>query len=117
MQAAVALEVLEGVHSPELGNRRDVLVYIPPSYPRGDRSYPVLYMQDGQNLFDPGTSFAGEWGVGRSGDNPQYIQNMHDFLKWAGGSIAHEAYFNTGKYQLYPVGPNPKSSQRYRELF
>ena len=66
MPAAVALEVLEGVHSPELGNRRDVLVYVPPSYPRGDRSYPVLYMQDGQNLFDPGTSFAGEWGVGRA---------------------------------------------------
>lgn len=65
-----------------------------------------------------GKKFAiAEWGVGRSGDNPQYIQNMHDFLKWAGGSIAHEAYFNTGKYQLYPVGPNPKSSERYRELF
>jgi len=65
-----------------------------------------------------GKKFAiGEWGVGRAGDNPQYIQDMHDFLQWAGGSIAHEAYFNTGLYQLYPVGPNPKSSQRYRELF
>jgi predicted alpha/beta superfamily hydrolase len=63
---AVALEVLEGVHSPELGNQRDVLVYVPPSYHRGDRSYPVLYMQDGQNLFDPGTSYAGDWGVGRA---------------------------------------------------
>jgi hypothetical protein len=59
----------------------------------------------------------GEWGVGRAGDNPQYIQDMHDFLQWAGSSIAHEAYFNTGLYQLYPVGPNPRSSQRYRELF
>ena len=65
-----------------------------------------------------GKKFAiGEWGVGRAGDNPQYIQDMHDFLQWAGGSIAHEAYFNTGKYQLYPVGPNPKSSERYRQLF
>src|ERR1700730_2543597 len=25
------------------------------------RSYPVLYMQDGQNLFDKVTSFSGEW--------------------------------------------------------
>ncbi len=66
MPTAVSLEILEGVHSPELGNQRDVLVYVPPSYPRGDRSYPVLYMQDGQNLFDPSTSFAGEWGVGRA---------------------------------------------------
>ncbi len=66
MRAAVALEVLEAVHSPELDNQRDVLVYLPPSYHRSERSYPVLYMQDGQNLFDPSTSFAGEWGVGRA---------------------------------------------------
>jgi predicted alpha/beta superfamily hydrolase len=63
---ATALEVLEGIHSPELGNQRDVLVYLPPSYHQDERSYPVLYMQDGQNLFDPTTSFAGDWGVGRA---------------------------------------------------
>jgi predicted alpha/beta superfamily hydrolase len=61
----IDLEVLEAVRSPELGNRRDVLVYLPPSYRLSRRSYPVLYMHDGQNLFDPATSFAGEWGVGR----------------------------------------------------
>jgi predicted alpha/beta superfamily hydrolase len=65
--ATVPLEVLEGVRSPELGNARDVLVYLPPSYRRGGRrSYPVLYMHDGQNLFDPETSFAGDWGLGRA---------------------------------------------------
>ena len=65
-----------------------------------------------------GKKFAiGEWGVGRRGDNPSYIQNMHDFLKWAGGSIAHEAYFNIGNYQLYPVKRLPKSSELYRRLF
>ena len=58
-----------------------------------------------------------EWGVGRSGDNPQYIQDMYNFLQWAGNSIAHEAYFNTSKYQLYPIGPNPKSSALYQKLF
>jgi predicted alpha/beta superfamily hydrolase len=67
--AGGTLEVLEGVHSPELGNRRDVLVYLPPSYHQGTGAYPVLYMQDGQNLFDPSTSFAGEWGVGRVMDS------------------------------------------------
>jgi predicted alpha/beta superfamily hydrolase len=66
VRGLVALEVLEGIHSPELGNQRDVLVYLPPSYRRSRRSYPVFYMQDGQNLFDPSTSFAGEWGVGRA---------------------------------------------------
>jgi predicted alpha/beta superfamily hydrolase len=48
-----------------LGNRRDILVYLPPGYRRFRRQqYPVLYLQDGQNVFDAATSFAGvEWGV------------------------------------------------------
>jgi predicted alpha/beta superfamily hydrolase len=62
------LQVLEAVYSPELGNERNILIYLPPSYCRSGRSYPVLYMHDGQNLFDPETSFAGEWGVGRAMD-------------------------------------------------
>jgi predicted alpha/beta superfamily hydrolase len=48
-----------------LGNRRDVLVYLPRGYRRLSRwRYPVLYLHDGQNVFDAATSFAGvEWGV------------------------------------------------------
>lgn len=57
------LEVIPAVESRELGNRRDILVYLPASYDKSDKPYPVLYMHDGQNLFDPTTSFAGEWGV------------------------------------------------------
>jgi predicted alpha/beta superfamily hydrolase len=57
------LEVIPDVESRELGNRRDILVYLPASYEKTDKPYPVIYMHDGQNLFDPATSFAGEWGV------------------------------------------------------
>src|SRR6266516_7449217 len=48
-----------------LGNRRDVLVYLPRGYRRFSRKrYPVLYLHDGQNVFDAATSFSGgEWGV------------------------------------------------------
>ncbi|HEY7001164.1 MAG TPA: alpha/beta hydrolase-fold protein [Candidatus Udaeobacter sp.] len=48
-----------------LGNRRDILVYLPRGYRRvSRRRYPVLYLHDGQNVFDAATSFAGvEWGV------------------------------------------------------
>lgn len=50
--------------SPQLANRRDLLVYLPPSYSKSPlRRYPVVYMHDGQNLFDRATSFAGEWRV------------------------------------------------------
>jgi predicted alpha/beta superfamily hydrolase len=54
------LKVLPDVYSPQLRNRRDLLVWLPPGYRPGSR-YPVLYVQDGQNLFDPATSFAWHW--------------------------------------------------------
>jgi len=37
--------------------RRDVIVALPPDYLISRRRYPVLYLQDGQNLFDGSTSF------------------------------------------------------------
>jgi predicted alpha/beta superfamily hydrolase len=37
-------------------------VYLPPGYDQSDARYPVLYLQDGQNLFDSSTAFGGnEW--------------------------------------------------------
>ncbi|NCF68037.1 MAG: alpha/beta hydrolase [Chloroflexi bacterium] len=55
--------VAQEVRSPQLHNGRDIIVYLPPSYNHGSKRYPVLYMHDGQNLFDHETSFAGEWCV------------------------------------------------------
>jgi predicted alpha/beta superfamily hydrolase len=46
---------------PQLKRPRRIIVYLPDDYQK--RRYPVLYMHDGQNLFDDSTSFAGEWGV------------------------------------------------------
>jgi enterochelin esterase-like enzyme len=41
-----------------LPDRRDLIVYLPPGYEAdSERTYPVLYLNDGQNLFDPETSF------------------------------------------------------------
>jgi predicted alpha/beta superfamily hydrolase len=45
------------------GLDRELRVYLPPSYDESERRYPVLYLQDGQNLFDPEESFAGSWRV------------------------------------------------------
>lgn len=59
---AGTVETVKDVSSPQLGNRRDLLVYLPPSYKTGARRYPVLYMQDGQNVFDEATAFVHrEW--------------------------------------------------------
>jgi len=62
-RVAGTVKVLRDVRSEQLGNSRDILVYLPPSYPKANRTYPTLYMHDGQNLFDAETSFAGEWRV------------------------------------------------------
>jgi enterochelin esterase-like enzyme len=41
-----------------LPDARDLIVYLPPGFDEhADRTYPVLYLNDGQNLFDPRTSF------------------------------------------------------------
>src|ERR1700739_4061158 len=48
---------------PGLNRERTVRLYLPPRYEQSSRRYPVLYMHDGQNLFDDATAYAGEWGV------------------------------------------------------
>ena len=51
--------------SPQLGNTRQLRIYLPPSYDENKaKRYPVLYMHDGQNLFDAKTAAYGvEWGI------------------------------------------------------
>ncbi len=49
---------------------RDIVVWLPPAYADNtDQRFPVLYMHDGQNIFDPATSYAGvDWAVDESVD-------------------------------------------------
>ncbi|HSR15957.1 MAG TPA: alpha/beta hydrolase-fold protein [Gemmatimonadales bacterium] len=62
-EGSPALVAWRKLRSPELHNYRDVLVALPPSYHGSGRHYPVVYMHDGQNLFDPATSYAGDWSL------------------------------------------------------
>ncbi len=49
---------------PQLNRKRRIWIYLPENYASAKKDrYPVLYMHDGQNLFNAATSFAGEWGV------------------------------------------------------
>lgn len=58
------LKILPHVDIAPWNVERDILIYLPPSYASGERRYPVLYMQDGQNLFDSATAFQGhDWRV------------------------------------------------------
>ena len=48
---------------PQLGRTRRIWACLPPDYWSGNRRYPVVYMQDGQNLFDHPDAQFGSWGV------------------------------------------------------
>ena len=65
------LRMHRGFTSRYLPDQRDLIVYVPPGYDRQpERTYPVLYMHDGQNLFDGRTSFVPgkSWQMGEHAD-------------------------------------------------
>ncbi|MFH0735846.1 MAG: alpha/beta hydrolase-fold protein [bacterium] len=50
----VRLLTVKNFHSNILNNDRDLRIYFPASYESGKQSYPVMYLQDGQEVFAPG---------------------------------------------------------------
>src|ERR1700681_486870 len=83
-----------------LRNHRDVLVYLPRHYRRTRDRYPVLYLQDGQNVFDAATSFTGvEWGVDETAERLIQEKLIEPLIIVA---IA-----NTGKDRIHEYAPSP----------
>ncbi len=63
--ASKQVQVLDSAfYIPKLNRYRRVWIYLPENY-NSDLAtrYPVLYMHDGQNLFEDSSSYSGEWGV------------------------------------------------------
>ncbi|SCM82861.1 Carbohydrate esterase family 1 protein (fragment) [uncultured Sporomusa sp.] len=60
------IKIIERFPLPQLNRYRRIWIYLPPGYEQSERGYPVLYMHDGQNLFDMATSYSGEWQVDES---------------------------------------------------
>ncbi|WP_138226388.1 alpha/beta hydrolase [Paenibacillus algicola] len=56
------LEIIPDFESSVLGHSRSIRVYLPPSYCEEEElRYPVLYMHDGQGLFDPNPMSGTSW--------------------------------------------------------
>jgi predicted alpha/beta superfamily hydrolase len=55
--------IINDFFMPQLRRNRRIWVYLPLDYKRSEKHYPVIYMHDGQNLFDRMTSYSGEWQV------------------------------------------------------
>ena len=59
-----SINIINDFESPELNNTKTIRIYLPEGYDSSDKSYPVIYMPDGQNLFDASTATYGKtWGV------------------------------------------------------
>lgn len=64
------VEVLpEGFFIPQLNTSRRIWIYLPPDYTTSTKKYPVMYMQDGQSLFDAFYNPTGEWKIDEAMDN------------------------------------------------
>jgi predicted alpha/beta superfamily hydrolase len=95
------LRKFERYSSRYLPGERDVIVYVPGIYERRpDLYFPVLYMQDGQNLFDPATSFINGmyWRVGETADRL--------IAEGAIQPLIIVGIYNTGKRRLREYTPS-----------
>lgn len=81
-----------------LPNERTILVYLPPGYrARAALRYPVLYLQDGQNVFDKATSFGEEWHVDESAQSLIEAAQIEPLIV--------VAIYNTGEHRLDEYAP------------
>lgn len=113
---------------PQLNRSRRIWIYLPERYETTKKHYPVLYMHDGQNIFDDLTAFSGEWGVdecldsliqaGKQGcivvaiDNgPQRLQEYNPFAFWEFGEGEGDRYLDFITETLKPF-----IDKKYRTL-
>ncbi len=61
----------DSFYMPQLKRYRRIWIYLPANYYLSTQQFPVLYMQDGQNLFDEYTAPYGEWKVDETMDSLQ----------------------------------------------
>ncbi|MEP6992618.1 MAG: alpha/beta hydrolase-fold protein [bacterium] len=92
----------EAFHSRYLAHDRTVIVYLPPQYDAEctDR-YPVLYLHDGQNVFDRATSFGEEWRVDESAQQLILAGEIEPLIV--------VGIYNTGEHRLDEYTPTPES--------
>jgi predicted alpha/beta superfamily hydrolase len=80
---------------PQLGRQRRIWIYLPPDYAASKRKYPVIYMHDGQNLFDAYTSGYGEWGI------DELLDKMPDKQESIIVGVEHGGEYRITEYDPY----------------
>jgi predicted alpha/beta superfamily hydrolase len=57
------------IDAPQLKTSKKIWVYLPKNYENSTKNFPVIYMHDGQNLFDATTSYLSEWNIDETLDS------------------------------------------------
>jgi len=98
---------------------RNIDIILPPNY-SSNLKYPVLYMHDGQNLFDPSTSFIGvDWGVDKTLEwlvKENKIRPAIVIGIWNNGERISE-YMPQKAYEMLTKNKADKFSKYYKEKF
>jgi predicted alpha/beta superfamily hydrolase len=84
-----------------LKNERDLVIYLPPGYEdQPGRRFPVLYLHDGQNLFDGSTAFVPgmDWHVGETADHMISIGAVEPLII--------VGIYNLGKHRIHEYTPS-----------
>ena len=99
---------LGNFYSAILGNQRPLTIYLPPSYQENPlKHYPVMYLHDGQNLFDPNMSFGGvEWQVDETVDSMVRQGQMREVIVVGLGNTAARISEYTPTEDSYYGGGN-----------
>ncbi len=87
----------------KLNRRRTIRLYLPPNYFKR-QAFPVIYMHDGQNVFDESTAFAGEWRVDEIMDSLYYHRGFAAIVV---------AIYNDSKERLNEYSPWRNDSLGY----
>jgi predicted alpha/beta superfamily hydrolase len=95
----------EKFHSKFLEHDRDVLVYLPPGYDeKPNERYPVLYLHDGQNLFDQATAFGEEWRVDETAQQLITTGKIEPLII--------VGIYNTGEHRVDEYTPTPQADKK-----
>ena len=96
---------------------KKIWIYLPQNYYTSQKKFPVIYMHDGQNIFDEKTSYSGEWNIDETLDsinaqtivvaiahgNEKRINELTPFAneKYGGGNAKKKFHFFINNIKTY----------------
>jgi predicted alpha/beta superfamily hydrolase len=108
--ATPQVKVLDSAfYIPQLDRKRRIWIYLPKGYATAKNTYPVLYMHDGQNLFNEQTAPFGEWGVDEAMDSLQKQTGKEMIVV----GIDHGGDKRMSEYNPYPFQQNKAEGDKY----